>query len=305
MKKVSISDIESLVNFEISEECKKAIIDYNLVYEDLSLPERDSVILSIINYLHGEVEFSGPHRLKQWERGWEHSLASFNNKNDIEQLKPDYFGKSSIVRWGGEFVRARTEGFDFKLLTIFVDSYLHKFVGSSYDNLIEFGCGSSYHLVRFGERNRNINLIGLDWAKASQDIISKIQLTGLNNRLTGHNFDFYSPSSDFNIPAESAIFTCDALEQVGANFKPFIDFLLVHKPKLCINFEPITELLNKDILVDKLSLMHTEKRKYLTGYLTYLEQLEHENKIEILIKRRLYCGSLYLEPHSVVIWKIK
>jgi hypothetical protein len=51
--------------------------------------------------------------------------------------------------------------------------------------------------------------------------------------------------------------------------------------------------------------MYAEKRNYLQGYLSYLEQLEKEEKIEIILKKRLYGGSLYLEGYPVVIWKIK
>jgi hypothetical protein len=160
-------------------------------------------------------------------------------------------------------------------------------------------------LLRFGNFNPNTNLIGLDWTKSSQDIIQEINKLGINNKITGHNFDFYNPDYTINIPDSSAVFTVNALEQVGENYKEFIDFLLDKKPDLCINFEPIPELLDKESLVDQLCVLYSKKRNYLKGYLSYLEQLEQENKIEIILKKRLYCGSLFLEGYPVIIWKIK
>ena len=62
-----------------------------------------------------------------------------------------------------------------------------------------------------------------------------------------YNFDFFNPNYDIDIPKNSAIFTCNSLEQIGENYKEFINFLLEKKPSLCINFEPMSELLMKKI----------------------------------------------------------
>ena len=89
---------------------------------------------------------------------------------------------------------------------------MHEYVGNKYDNLLEFGCGPAYHLLRFGNFNKNINLIGLNWTKTSQTIIQNIKDLNLNNKITGHNFNFFTPDYNINIPKNSAIFTCNALE---------------------------------------------------------------------------------------------
>ena len=182
---------------------------------------------------------------------------------------------------------------------------MHEYVGTKYDNLLEFGCGPSYHLLRFGNFNKNINLIGLDWAEVSQNIIKEINNLAINSKIKGYNFDFFNPDYAIDIPDNSAVFTCNALEQIGENYKEFIDYLLVKKPALCINFEPMVEFLDEDNLVDQLCVLYTKKRNYLKGYLSYLEQLEKEGKIEIILKKRLQIGSLYIEGNPVIIWKIK
>jgi hypothetical protein len=304
MKKITVKDIELITGFELSPECKQMINDFNLEYQELTSQERDKVILDIINHLNINLVEAGKHRLEQWEKGWYENFELLKQGQSVVNLVPKYFGKYSVVRWKGDFVKSDIKDFDYKQLLILMDAHLHEYVGNKYDNLFEFGCGPAYHLLRFNNFNKNINMVGLDWTKASQNIINEINQLGINNKIQGYNFDFFNPDYNLEIPENSAIFTCSALEQMGENYKEFIDFLLAKKPDLCINFEPCTELLDENSLVDKLSILYSKKRNYLKGYVSYLEKLEQEGKIKILLKKRLYGGSLYLEGYPIVIWKI-
>jgi hypothetical protein len=304
MKKITINDVESVTSFEISDECKKMIDDFNLNYQELNQQERDEIILGIVNHLNIKLEAAGKHRLEQWEKGWYENFELLKKGNSVNDLVPKYFGKSNIARWKGDFIKSDIKNFDYKQLLILMDAYLHQYVGNNYDNLFEFGCGPAYHLLRFGNFNKNINLVGLDWTKASQNIIEEINNLEINTKIKGYNFDFFNPDYNLEIPENSAIFTCSALEQIGENYKEFVNFLLAKKPDLCINFEPCSELLDENSLVDKLCILYSEKRNYLKGYLSYLEQLEQEGKIRIILKKRLFGGGLYLEGYPVIIWKI-
>jgi hypothetical protein len=67
----------------------------------------------------------------------------------------------------------------------------------------------------------------------------------------------------------------------------------------------MTELLDEDNLLDKLSILYCKKRNYLKNYLSYLRELEKEDKIEIIKEQRLYGGSYFLEGYPIVIWKPK
>jgi hypothetical protein len=98
------------------------------------------------------------------------------------------------------------------------------------------------------------------------------------------------------------VYTVASLEQVGLEFKKFVDYLLKNKPKLCVHVEPVAELLDNSNLLDYLSVKYFEKRNYLRGFLTYLRQLEKQGKIRILKARRTYIGSLFIEGYSVIIW---
>jgi nucleoside-diphosphate-sugar epimerase len=38
----------------------------------------------------------------------------------------------------------------------------------------------------------------------------------------------------------------NTLEQIGDNYKDFVDYLIAKKPEVCIHFEPSSELLDKE-----------------------------------------------------------
>jgi len=303
MKTITIEDIEDVVGFKVSEHCKGLISKFNLQYTEPTQQERDDIILDITNALNTKLETAGKHKLEKWEKGWLENLELLKEHKDASSLVPKYFGKHKIARWKGDFIQCVTEYFDYKLHIILVDAILNEYVGDKYDNLYEFGCGPAYHLMRFRDFNNDINLVGLDWASSSQSIINEIRDLGITSNISGYNFDYFDPNYKIEIPENTAMFTCASLEQMGENYKDFIDYLLLKKPDLCINFEPMSELLDENNLVDKLSLLYFTKRNYLKNYLTYLRELESEGKIEIIKEQRLYGGSYFIEGYPIVIWK--
>ena len=109
-----------------------------------------------------DLEKAGKHRLEKWENGWDENLELLKTRNDISNLVPKYFGKYNIMRWKGDFIKSDIKYFDYYQLVILVDAILHEYIGNKYNNIFEFGCGPAYHLLRFGEFNNDINLIGLE-----------------------------------------------------------------------------------------------------------------------------------------------
>lgn len=305
MKTITIEDIEEVVGFKVSEHCKSLITNFNLQYEEPTKEERDAIILDILNALNTPLETAGKHKLEKWEKGWYENLELLKQNKDVSSLVPKYFGKHKIARWKGDFVKCITEYFDYKLHIIIVDAILNEYVGNKFNSLYEFGCGPAYHLLRFREFNKDINLVGLDWATSSQTIINELSELEFVFKMSGYNFDYFKPNYSINISPNSAIFTCASLEQMGENYKDFINYLISKKPDLCINFEPMSEMLDENSLVDKLSILYFEKRNYLKNYLTYLRELEKEGIIEILKEQRLYGGSYFIEGYPIVIWRPK
>ena len=107
---------------------------------------------------------------------------------------------------------------------------------------------------------------------------------------------------DIDIKSNSAVITTSALEQVGGDIDSFIDFVLEKKPKRVINIEPILEFSHNNEF-DNLMKLYCEKRNYLKYYYSKLLQLERENKIKILFKKRTRVGGLFIE-NSVIVWEV-
>ena len=300
--KINYNDIEEILGFQIDEKVKQNIKNFDLDYTTLSKSERDSIILKLIKRIDEEMIYSGKHRIQDWENGWSENLDLFNENKDLKSLIPFYHGKYDIIRWKGDFVKSASDNLDYKLHICLVDSILIHYINEG-DDVFEFGCGPGYHLLRLSYY-KNLNLNGGDWTVASQKIISNINQK-FNLDIKGFNFDFFKPDYNVYVPKNSIFYTVAALEQVGDNFIEFVNFIIEKNPKMVINMEPIDELLDSEKLVDYLSVKYFRKRNYLNKYLPYLEKLENEGKIEILTKNRINYGSLYVEGHSLIVWRPK
>ena len=97
---------------------------------------------------------------------------------------------------------------------------------------------------------------------------------------------------NIDVEKDSAVITTSSLEQVGEEIDSFIDFVLSKKPKRVINIEPILEF-SENNEFDNLMKLYCEKRNYLKYYYSKLLQLERENKIKILFKKRTRVAGLF------------
>jgi hypothetical protein len=301
MNKITSDDFKKILDFEIEPEMCLKIDEAELIYRDLSNDERDEYILNYVDVLTKEITKSGNHRITEWESGWNENLVNFIESNNEDDLVPKYHGKNRIVRWLGEPVLPLVDNFDYKIHTLFVDCILKKYLGE-FENVFEFGCGPAFHLLRLRKYFPEKILYGLDWTEASQNIITKIN-EKFESGILGKNFNFFNPDYNIDIPKNSAIYTIAALEQVGTEHEKFIKFILDKNPDVCIHMEPIGELLDSEKLMDNLCIRYFKKRNYLEGFLTKLEELEDEGKIQIIKKQRILNGSYFIEGHSLVIWR--
>ena len=214
-----------------------------------------------------------------------------------EAVIPHYFGKYPVIRFKQDLIKPISTNFEYKSLAVITDWLLEKYFKKA-RTVYEFGCGTGHNLVRLREINRQAELWGLDWAKSSQKIIKK-----LGFKTAG--FDLFKPDNKFKLKPSSIVFTVASLEQLGKEFKPIVKYWLKNQIKLCVNIEPISELLDKDNQWDKLSIVYAKRRNYLDGYLTYLRQLEEEGEIIIHQAQRTYIGSLFIDGYSVIVWSPK
>ena len=305
MKNILIrhQDIARLFNDKLSDYVKDKISKYKLIYSPLEKEEEEQVIIKIIDTLLDQfLVYSGPHRLKQWEKGWGQNLAELNKEKTTDAIFPHYHGKYEINRLNQKFVRGVSPNYERNMLYVILDYVFDKYLREA-ENIYEFGCGTGHNLLKAREVNPSANFFGLDWAKSSQKILKQMSDTGLAKNIQGYNFDFFKPDAKIKLADNSAVYTAAALEQTGSNYKAFVSYLLKNKPSICVHIEPIAELLDEKSLIDNLSIKYFRKRKYLNGYLDYLKKLEKENKIQILEAKRTYIGSLYIEGYSIIAWK--
>lgn len=305
MKEIHIKslDIEKLWGQKLTNYVKDKINNYKLIYSPVSEKEQDEIFIKIVNTLLDPfLVYSGPHRLKQWEKGWGQNLTELKKEKDISAISPKYFSKYPINRLAQKFIKGVSKDYEKNMLYVILDYVFDKYLRTA-ENIYEFGCGTGHNLIKTREVNKEANLIGLDWSTSSQKIIKTVSDSGLIKNIQGHNFDFYKPNKKIKLGTNSAVYTVAALEQIGENFKPFVSYLLKNKPSICIHVEPIAEMLDETSLIDNLSMKYFRKRKYLNGYLNYLKTLENQGKIKILETKRTYIGSMYIEGYSVIVWK--
>lgn len=304
MKKILIGhkDIAKLFDDTLSTFVKNKITSYKLTYSPLLQTEVEQVYIKIINTLLDPfLVYSGPHRLKQWEKGWGQNLTELEVKKTTEAITPHYFNKYEIQRFNQSFVRGQSPDYEKNILDVILYYVFDKYMRGA-EHIYEFGCGTGFNLLKVREVNPSAKLFGLDWTKSSQKIIKKMSQSGLLENIEGYNFDFFKPNKNIKIEKNSVIYTVAALEQVNTNYKTFVSYLLKNKPDLCLHIEPIAELLDESSLIDNLSIKYFRKRNYLNGYLDYLKSLEKKGKIKIHETKRTFIGSQFIEGHSIIAW---
>jgi hypothetical protein len=305
-KVLNVSDFAQLfgtTETEVTEFCGKQISGYDLRYVTLEGKDRDDVILNILKRIEApDIPVSGASRHEDWERGWGENLKEFIDSGyDVETLVPKYFKKNVPVRFMGDYILSPNPQFVLDCTRVFRSWIFQKYL-TQHDAIYEFGCGPATHLSYLAEHYPDKKLIGLDWARPSQEIIRLLaQNRGWN--IEGHNFDFFNPDPDVHLETNSAVYTFGALEQIGDRHEQFLDFLLREKPAICVNVECISEFYDESKMPDYLALRYHKRKNYLDGYLTRLRQLATEGLIQIIAEHHQQYGNMFDDSHSYVVWR--
>lgn len=304
-------DFEEAFGDKLNDRIKQKIQEYGLKYTELTDDERSERIRLIEEAIaNPNLGKSGNHRAEDWEEGWSENLEDLEAGVDpAEALVPRYMSAKKgkvrdTVRLNGRFIKPITPEFEYNVLKILLEWVFEKYMKDA-PSVYEFGAGTGHHLLQLREINPSAKLYGLDWAEASQEIIKILGEKGTLENVEGHRFDFFSPDDDFEIDPDGIVYTVAALEQVGENHRKFIDYLIEKKPRLCVHLEPVAELMDESKEIDRLAVKYMEKRNYLSGFLTYLRELEKEGKVKIHEAKRTNVGFLFMEGYSLVVWSPK
>lgn len=284
---------------------REMVAGLDLGYSRLPANDRDNLILGILQRIDSpELAPSGEGRKADWEKGWSENLNEFVASGcDPAKLIPKYYKKKVPVRLDGDYAMPSGDDFVLHWTAVFRDWLFRKYLAEA-DAIYEFGCGPGAHLHCLASMFPDKRLYGLDWARASQEILSHLSKQH-GGRIRGLHFDFFAPDPQVRLEPNSAVYTFGALEQVGDRHEPFLEFLLRQAPRVCVNVECFSELYEAGSLPDHLALKYHQKRNYLDGYLTRLRQLDATGRIELLKVHHQSFGNLYHDSHSYAVWRPK
>ena len=295
MKTLSAIDFAQAFGLEsLPEQCLATIARANFQYADADLK---TCVLEVLKTLNSELPIAG--QVAKWEAGWQENLKEYLATGSLDALMPKYFFKHSVLRYKRKYIQPVSPRFEADYYTVVCQILFHKYLSEA-NSIIEFGAGTGFSLMILSEMFPEKPLVGCDWAKPSQLILRAIaEKTG--KPIIGVNFNMFSPPHEYSVVPfreKSAVITVLAMEQLGTNYQPFLDYLLAKKPSICVHLEPIVELYHEHNLLDYLALRYHRKRQYLDGFLTSLK-----GKVELIDVRRLYFGSFFHEAYSVVVWR--
>lgn len=276
---------------------------FNFKYRILNKNEENFTLTTIVkNILIDKVNINSQLRKKIWNKGWLENLNSFIKKKKIDLLLPKYLDNKKPKRYLGKFIFPQNKNFEynyFQLLRQYIfDTYLYK-----YNHIHEFGCGTGLNVLSASKNFPNKNIYATDFANNSIKIVKLISNL-YNKNIIAKLFDIKKPDYKYVFHKGSVVCTFGSIEQVGSNYKNFLNFIIKKKPELVINMEPIIDKYKLTNYMDLLSYIFIKKRGYSSNYLVYLKGLEKENKIRILKIQRTFFGGMMMDSYNFVIWKI-
>ena len=304
MAKLHSADLSSWLGLDGSEmldDLLERFTEADLSYSDLVPDEHDATVLQTLLELdRDQFARSGPERQCVWELAWGERLRAYEQEGDVHQLTPVYFTANPLLRLKGRYVRPSRPSVQSEFSALFREGLFRKHL-ASVDHVFEFGAGSGFNLMQLRSLFPRHRLTGLDWSEAAVELLQSLGQRG--HGIDGTRFDFFHPASELALPKDCAVLTMCALEQIGTDYQPFLDYLLVNRPALVLHMEPIFELYRSDCLLDYLAQRYHLQRNYLRGYLPALQDLVRQGRIELLQCHRVPFGNQYHDGYSTVIWR--
>jgi len=297
------ADIFGVDQKSFSSETLKLIESLNFRYRTIQNDELETLLLTILKRIDNDKQIVGaPERKKQWEDGWKENLSAFKESGFSEDaLVPKFIRQGQPLRLKQSYIFAEDPNFELNFIRVLRSWFATTFF-ASIDNIYEFGCGTGFNLLAISDIFPDKNYFGSDFVSSSIDLVNSIGHEKSHN-LVGEVFDMKSPNYNYKIGSNSAIFTFGSIEQLSGDIEPMFNYLLDQDAEIFLHIEPVEELYDLNNLSDFLAFKFQSKRKYTSGLLKKLEDLEKQGQIEILKIKRLFFGSLYMEGYNLLVWK--
>lgn len=303
---VGLSDLRQILNDNtLSESVKNALQrEKPLLYRKLSAQESESLVKLILQKISDpDLKQAGTEFRENWDLNWQTNLSNFKNSHSVSHLVPAFIPSNEILRFRGEYIFPIIPDFEMRLVRI-LRQYLFEKYFWDVDELHEFGAGSGFNLIHFGQLYPHKKLFGYDWVHSSVELVS---LAGKSNNLQINTaiFDMFKPNYSLEISSRSGLLTVGALEQLGKKWHEFLDFMINKKFSIYVNIETIYEqYLKSPNLYASLAKDYLEKRNWLQGYFQELTNLEEQGVIEI-IQQQTVVGSKFHDSWSYTVWRLK
>jgi hypothetical protein len=267
-----------------------------------SQQERDEYILEILELIRSpRIERTVDENRAAWERGWQQSLEEARASSFApEALRPKYFRGNRFLRWQGDVVVSENPQIEYDLFVLARRLLFGSFL-PGVRTIYEIGSGSGNNLWLLSEMFPKARIIGLDWVAPAVELATELgQVSGRN--IEGRHFDMLHPDSAFALEPGAAVVTIHALEQLGDQHGPLIDWLAAARPAVILHYEPILEFYDRANVLDYLALWYSQRRRYLSGFWTEIAARRAAGRIEVLDARRPGLGGVYHEA-SVIAWR--
>ena len=301
LTKIDFAEIFGANVDELPVECIDIINKSNFNYRVASFEEREDLLLRANKVLFDDLKVSGLNRKNDWADGWQENLDNFVNKGfNQDDLIPKFVREKEWIRLNGNYIFPEDKFFETSFVKV-LRIYIYKKYFSGFKQIFEFGCGTGLNLVAMAGLFPQKKLYGLDWVESSCNIVNSLARTS-NINMKGIIFDMFNPDNSLKIGSADAIFTTGAMEQLGVNFKSFLDYLIKKRVGVCVHFETMYELYDQNDIFDLLAAKYIDKRGYLKGFLKQLKRYEKEKKVNIIEVRKTF-GSFYHDGYSVIVWK--
>jgi hypothetical protein len=304
--RISLRDLCELFNTKELSSSVVAVYEKEspIIYRNLSPNEREILINLVSEKIKDPtVNQAGPNFQKNWEANWGGNLANFKNSHSDSDLVPKFISSNESFRFKGDYILPLVPDFEMKLVRILRQHVFEKYL-SDIDALHEFGAGTGFNLVHFGQMYPMKHLHGYDWV---QSALSLISLAGESKaiKIDTNLFDMFKPNYSIEIANNSGLLTVGALEQLGKNWHDFLSFMISKKFSIYINVETIYEnYIDSNNPITILAKLYIEKRNWLQGYFQELQNLEKKGIIQI-IEQRVIFGSRFHDSWSYTVWKLK
>lgn len=247
---------------------------------------------------------SGDPAADVWQQGWGEVAARLRGEPVTpDSLRPGYFRDERHFRLDSRYVEALAPLVEYRTSIAVRQLIFARFLADA-PRVVELGCGTGINVLLLARAYPAMQVIGCDWAPASQDILALMEREH-PGRIAGARFDMLTAEGwdGSAIDGASVVLTVHALEQLYVNWRTCLDFILARRPRLCLHVEPLIELYDPANEDDARMLRYHRKRRYLEGFLPEMQRMAAAGEAEIVDLRRVAFSGLYHEAYSILAWR--